>query len=235
MENIVKLDDLYFETLGAPKPGEPFNLIDDYRFQLTYNQLMSGSVLDVGVYFGDFLKLARKNSHKILGTEINQDRVDLANSLLNENVVKLDFRNGKLLSYDKNSVENVVCTEVVEHVPDHKLAISELCRVAQRNVIITVPFSEKIQTVCCLHCNNYTPHSGHLHSYDLSTFQQLLPNGWRIKKQIIFGNKIMRILMNKLNFKRRRHNVWLVQLLDKILPGKGFWLMVVLHNKIDNA
>ena len=91
-----RLSDEFFETLGKPKLGSPFDLLDAYRFHLCYRQLGMGSLLDVGAYLGDFLKLAKSDNREYHGTEINQVRVDLVNSILESDRVKLDFRNGDL-------------------------------------------------------------------------------------------------------------------------------------------
>ena len=227
---IKHLDDAYFDALGEPKPGGAFNVVDDYRFDMAIRHLLSGSVLDVGVYFGDFLKRARDQSREISGTEINQKRVDLANKLLGENVVRLDFRNGRLTSFDDRTFDNVVCTEVLEHVPDQQNAVSELCRVAKRTVIITVPFREKIQTVCCVHCAGYTPYSGHLHAYGMNTFQALVPPGWHVAKQKSFGKRLTKHLVRLLRLDRT-HSIPFVRALDFLLPGQGSWLLVVLERK----
>lgn len=224
---INSLSDAYFEALGEPRPGAQFSLLDDYRFDVAARWLLPGSVLDVGVYFGDFLKRVRQFSTQIAGTEINQRRVDLANRLIGEGVVKLDFQNGKLRNFEDTAFDNVVCTEVLEHVPDHLSALSEICRVARRRVIITVPFEEKIQSVCCVHCAKYTPHSGHLHSYDLTTFYSLVPPGWVIKKQEHFGKKLTRRLIRLFRLERSRSTL-LIRLLEFLPGGKGAWLLIVL-------
>ena len=43
------------------------------------------------------------------------------------------------LPYEDNSFDTVICSDVLEHIGKHKLAIGELLRVARRKVIITVP------------------------------------------------------------------------------------------------
>jgi ubiquinone/menaquinone biosynthesis C-methylase UbiE len=145
----------------------------------------------------------------------------------------LDFRNGKLTSFGDRTFDNVVCTEVLEHVPNQIDAISELCRVAKHTVIITVPFREKIQTVCCVHCADYTPYSGHLHAYDLNSFHALVPSGWHVAKQKSFGKRLTRHLVRLLRLDRI-HSMPLVRALDFLFPGQGAWLLVVLErNKLN--
>ncbi len=226
---IKSLPEEYFEILGEPKPGTPFSAIDDYRFKFVYEKLAPGSVLDVGAYFGDFLKLALNDEKKIYGSEVNQKRVDFANKTLGQNCVELDFRNGKLTKFSDKTIDNVVCMEVLEHVPDHVKALQELCRVARKKVLITVPFDEKIQKVACLHCCKYTPYSGHLHSYNQNTFDQILPEGWVIADNKIFGKKLITLICKKVGFGTR-----VIKRLDSILPGKGRWLLVTIVPEKNN-
>jgi len=228
---IDRLSDKFFEKLGKPKPALAFNIIDYYRFKLAYNFLLPGSVLDIGAYFGDFLKIVRKNdpARKIYGTDINRERVDLCNKNLGENVVRLDSRNGILSSFDESSVDNVVCTEVIEHIPNNKLAISELCRVARKRVIITFPYDEKIINYLCIHCCKYTPASGHLHSYKLNSFDKMIPIGWVISKRGAFANIISRILARKFN------NLLMVEISEtifcKIFSKKRYrWMYVIIDS-----
>ena len=231
---IDRLSDKYFEKLGKPRPAHAFNIIDYYRFKLAYNFLLPGSVLDVGAYFGDFLQIVRKNNptRKIYGNDINKERVDLCNKNLGENVVRLDFRNGILSSFNESSVDNVVCTEVIEHIPNDKLAISELCRVARKRVIITVPYNEKIVNYLCIHCCKYTPASSHLHSYKLNSFDEMIPIGWVISKRGTFANIISRILARKFN------NLLMVEISEtifcKIFSKKRYrWMYIIIDSSGD--
>jgi SAM-dependent methyltransferase len=227
MTKIDHQEDAYFEALGKPKPDKPYDALEQYRFWLVYQHLARGSVLDVGVYYGDFLKLALQDGRTIMGTEVNEVRVDLANSLLGKDVVVQDFRNGTLSQFDDDCVDNGVAMEVVEHVSDVKTAVDELCRVARRRVIITVPLRQEILTVLCIHCNKYTPYSGHLHSFDYGAFSQLAPPPWRVSQEIAFGNHTVRRLSPYLP--NNQSSMKVMRLLDGIAPGEGFWLLAVLE------
>ncbi len=228
---IEELPEKYFNALGRPKPGAPFNALDLYRFELAHGFLAPGSVLDVGSYFGDFLKIVRKNdeSRKIYGTDVNEERVNLANKILEAEVVRLDFRNGALSTFDENSIDNVVCMEVIEHVPDHERALRELCRVARKRVVITVPRNEKIVRHLCIHCGEYTPSSGHLHSYKIDSFDEMAPEDWIIFRRGSFGNKISRKIASRCNSK------WIVtyseSISSRIFKRWNRWLYVVLTKK----
>jgi len=223
----VLLSTEYFEALGAPKPGSAFDVLDDYRFRLCYNQLGPGSVLDVGAYLGDFLKLAQKDGRKIYATEVNDVRVALIDSIFGENTAVLGFRNGHLDQFESNSIDNVVCMETIEHVIDDKYAISELCRVARSKVVLTVPFREKLQTVLCTHCNQYTPHHGHQHRYDYEAFSKLIPSDWRISLEKDFVKPVVRLIHPVI--RRMKSGYILLKIMDRFTPGSGHWVMVVLE------
>lgn len=228
-EKNIKLGDGYFEALGKPRPhySDFPNPIDKYRFNVAYSYLKTGSVLDIGAYFGDFLKIVKKKdkNREIYATDINKYRVSEINHQLNGKIAILDFRNSKLLHFKNNSVDNIVCTEVLEHIPDNKLAIKELFRVARKRIIITVPFNEEIQEHLCIHCYNYTPSYGHLHSYKLHTFDQYQNSIWTIKKKILLGNTFLNFFSPIL--KNYKILFMIDKILSKIFINKARWLMII--------
>lgn len=229
---IEEISEKYFNALGEPKPLTSLNALDFFRFKLAHDLLIPGSVLDVGTYFGDFLKIVREHddSREIYGTEINKERADLSNKNLGAEVVRVDFRNGMLSTFEDSSVDNVVCTEVIEHVPDHELAIHELCRVAGKRVIITVPYNEKIVSHFCIHCCKYTPSSGHLHSYKIGSFDKILPEDWIMFRQATFGNMISSRIASKVN--NRLFINCSEAIFGRILKRWNRWLYVVLAKKL---
>lgn len=219
--------DDFFEALGEPKPERPFDLLDAYRFDLCFRQMDTGSVLDVGAYLGDYLKLVVQDGREAFGSEVNEKRVKLVNSILGKDAVRLGFRNGSLDGFESKSVDNVVCMETVEHIIDDKFAISELCRVGRKRVIITVPYREKVEQILCTHCNTFTPNHGHQHSYDMGSFQGLVPLGWQVSIERSFAARGTRMLRNLLP--KRRTFIPALRWADMLVPGAGRWLLVVLE------
>ena len=221
------LSDEHFENFGPPKPNKPLGTLDYFRYDFVYRSILPGSVLDVGTYYGDFLKMALDDGREIYGTDINQARVDLSNRLIGKNVVVEDFRNGNLKQFSDNSIDNVICMEAVEHVPDDRHAVHELCRVARNNVVVTVPFRERILEVLCVHCNTYTPHSCHMHSYDMGIIANLLPAQWQVIEEEHFGKRLTRFFAARLpNTDLSRV---ILKIVDNISFGTGAWLKVTLR------
>ena len=232
---MIELKNEYFEAMGEPAPFTPFGLIDKYRFNLVASKLLSGSVLDAGAYFGDFLKkiTSRDSDRKIYGTEVNEKRKEVANKNLGKEVVRVDFINGKFSTFANNSVDNVVCTEVIEHVSDHILAVRELCRVARKRIIITVPFNEKIQYQLCIYCCKWTPNAGHLHTFGYGDFDKLIPGGWKITKEFSFGNMAAQLIASRLP--QNKIGEFLIEkfdwILSRLLPKRNRWLFVIIDKK----
>ncbi len=229
MKTIINnLPDSYFESLGLPKPSIINSLTDRIRFIYVYKHIRPGSVLDIGAYFCDLLLMCRQAGHDISGTEVNAERVNFSNSILGEEVVVQSFRNGDLSNFSVDAFDNVSCLEVLEHVPDVELAVKELCRVSKSSVFITVPFEEKINHVLCVHCATYTPLSGHLHSFDSSSFEKLIPDGWYIHKQSTLMKRLTKQISNRLPSKNWLYAI--IRIIDYFFPGKGSWLFVELRS-----
>lgn len=215
----------YFKNLGYPRGV--IRDIDRYRYKVIYKYLLGKSVLDVGTYYGDFLKMSIVK-YKVYGTDINSKRVELANQKIVNNTVVIDFKDGKLHKFRDKSIDTVVCMEVIEHVYDDVRAIKELKRVARLRVIITLPFNEEILKEVCIHCGEETPRSGHLHSYNLDNINEIEKEiGIKFKKRFIgFRYNII----NKVIFSLK--NYYLISFLEKILyklfKVEPKWLLLIM-------
>ncbi|HDQ45434.1 MAG TPA: class I SAM-dependent methyltransferase [bacterium] len=191
-----------------------------------------GSVLDVGTFYGDFLKsvLDADPDRVVFGTEINRTRRDLSNGRIGRRAVRIDFRNGALETFEDRSVDNVVCLEVIEHLPDDGFAVRELCRVARKRVLISVPFNETLREHLCIHCHRYTPENGHRRSYHHGSFQPLLPEGWVVREEVAFGHAVSRMLASRMPDRAWAERI--IRVLDACLrrlsPAYNQWLFVVL-------
>lgn len=186
----LRLSNDFYENLGGLPEVKALTPMDILRYRFVSKYVLKGSLLDVGAYYGDFLKFCESRGiSDLVGTEINELRVNKSNELIGRAVVRKDFLHGELNSFDDSSVDTVVCMEVLEHIEDDRLALSELFRVARKRVIITVPFNEKRRTTPCIHCNKTTPLNGHIHvGYNHSSFDNEIPEGWVKKGTKVLGN-----------------------------------------------
>jgi ubiquinone/menaquinone biosynthesis C-methylase UbiE len=223
----------YYKAAGLPIMV--LSIYDFYRYKKVKKYLYGKSVMDYGPGKADFLNII-KSDYEIAGIEMNTERVDLCNKILGQNAVILgNIQEG--LDYKDNSFDTITCMEVLEHLDDPKKAVEELVRVSRKRIIITVPFDEKIQYVLCIHCAKYTPHSGHLHSFNESSIRDIIPQTVSIKKIELCGNKLLRRIphFNKLVFKSPQFiSSTLDNLVNYIFP-KATWMIVILDKHNDGS
>jgi len=108
---------------------------------VTTQYLHSGdSVLDVGFGLGYGLRIMSAKAGRLTGIEV--DRRALAQARKNLHIpglVELSHYDGYSIPYPDNSFDVVTCIDVLEHVPDYRRFLKDLCRVAKRSVVISTP------------------------------------------------------------------------------------------------
>jgi ubiquinone/menaquinone biosynthesis C-methylase UbiE len=222
-----RFSDAFYENLGDLK-SELVNarIVDSARFYLAAKFIKGNNILDIGTYWCDFLNIARKKVEHIYGTEINQLRCNSANKKVGKPVVRVDFRHGKLNSFENNSIDTVVCMEVLEHVDDLEGAVSEIIRVARKRIIITVPYNQTPQYYLCIHCNKLTPQMNHLHKFDELKLRDLFKTARKVDT-FKFGHSLL-----YRSFFRSRHLPlsWLIALdcLISRFRHSGSWMFAII-------
>jgi ubiquinone/menaquinone biosynthesis C-methylase UbiE len=155
--------------------------VDFHKLKLKPHSL----VLDAGCGSGRHLRaLAKLPNLKIIGidrngSDLNDALTGLKNmpDTLSDNylVSRADI---KKLPFASASFDCVICSEVLEHIPDHEDALKELVRILkpQGDLVVSVPryFSEKI---CWLISPAYSSEEGgHIRIYKKKKLQKILAN-----------------------------------------------------------
>ncbi|HRO41479.1 MAG TPA: class I SAM-dependent methyltransferase [Flavipsychrobacter sp.] len=93
----------------------------------------------------------------------------------------------------QESVDCIVASEIIEHVPDPKKFLSELFKILKPGgrLIVTTPYNEFIRTSLCIHCNRLTPHNAHLHSFNEQSMKKFLPADVKNSSMKIFNSKLL--------------------------------------------
>ena len=147
-------------------------------------KLQPGShVLDAGCGSGRHLRaLAKLPDLKIVGIDRNaKDVADALTGLKNmPDALSYDFRvetaDVNALPFDDAVFDCVICSEVLEHIPEHEKALSEMVRVLkpQGHLVVSVPryFSERI---CWLISHTYyNEEGGHIRIYQKKHLRRML-------------------------------------------------------------
>ena len=106
-------------------------------------------ILDVGTGTGRAaIALARRGA-EVTGVDASQEMLQVADRRAREAGVRVTFVRGDAhdLEFPDRSVDEVVCLRVLMHTPDWRRSLAELCRVADRRVVIDYPSRRSVAVV----------------------------------------------------------------------------------------
>lgn len=145
-------------------------------------------ILDAGCGEGfiDKLLIDRFPNSQITGLEFTAEALAIAN----ETNPTVEYVRGDIcdMPFEDRSFDLVMCTEVLEHLPNPNMALKELIRVSNGNLLITVPHEPwfclgnlfVLKNVTRL--GNPIDHINHWTKKSLSVFLQNAKWGWIIER-----------------------------------------------------
>jgi SAM-dependent methyltransferase len=76
--------------------------------------------------------------------------------------------NVQQLNFPDNAFDCVLCSEVLEHVPNVERAAQELVRVSRSEIIVGVPYCQdtRVGRTTCGNCGKHNPPYGHVNTFD---------------------------------------------------------------------
>jgi hypothetical protein len=169
------------------------------------------TLLDVGAGEGHWLNfIGNRLAHTHLsGVEVSQSRTSAARA----RYPTLDIVQDDVFEMDIDERYDVVtCLEVIEHLEEWRCAVERLVELAERRVVITVPYREDIPQYVCVHCQRATPRYGHLHRFDESSLD-FMRERYPMSVHRIWGET---------------PNLWLKNLYYRFVAPPS-WLVFVLH------
>ena len=153
------------------QPGIPAQPGEMYRAFVRFARRHAGrTVLDLGCGFGAYSRELNEKGLNCVGCDINFGYLRKAKDH-GLSVVNVD----SVLPFRDKAFDTVLIFEVLEHVLDVEKVLTEAFRVARKNVLITVPNSEKIEQ---MKANDVTyAHmlsSDHVHFFEPESLETLL-------------------------------------------------------------
>jgi SAM-dependent methyltransferase len=104
------------------------------------------TVLDAGCGQGALSVMLAQKGAIVSGTDISVPNIEASKSYASEVGLPVNFQVADLenLPFPDNSFDVVVCSHVLEHIPDFDKGLQEIFRVAKKRVVFAVPTIENL-------------------------------------------------------------------------------------------
>jgi SAM-dependent methyltransferase len=141
---------------------------------LALTRTLEGRVLDFGCGSGNIVLRLREHGCDAYGVEV--DTPTIRTHLKPEARPFVTLTDGRLpLPFETGSFDGAIATEVLEHVPDWRAALTELRRVVRKRLVVTVPDAAAIPQLAPLHCVPWhLLEATHLHFFTLESLRAAL-------------------------------------------------------------
>ena len=136
-------------------------------------------VLDFGCGIGAMIRTLIANGIEARGIEI--DRPAINEGLAAEMRPRVTLYDGSFpVPFGDKTFESVICSEVLEHIPQYETALGEMARICRGQVFITVP---DMSTIPLLHKHSVVPwhllEATHVNFFNQTSLEKLLKKYFR--------------------------------------------------------
>ncbi|MBN1383301.1 MAG: methyltransferase domain-containing protein [Elusimicrobia bacterium] len=132
-----------YNTIYNPATGNTIRFIAEKPVILNFLDKNLGKVLENGCGEGSlFTRYLADNSEHVTASDVLEERIEQAKKITygRENI-SFTVADAQKLPFDDACFDTVVCTQVLEHIKNDRLAVSEIGRVLKENgrLILSVP------------------------------------------------------------------------------------------------
>jgi len=187
------------------------------------------SALDLGCGDGYLSYLLAKRGIHVTAVDVSLTRLEKFRDIARAygiTQIQADVRQTGLSS---GSFDLVICSEVLEHIPDYHNVLKEAYRILkdEGHMIITVPYKENLKPIVCPHCLKVFYQDGHLHRFDRRNLARKLKNtGFEIRRQKTFRSRGVVHLQHHLRLRYGALLRALDAIFSKLLPEWTFYLFI---------
>lgn len=162
-------------------------LIDQFyeKFLVEIALLKPHSILDVGC--GEGFTLERLHEKKIGTRLVGIDFLDLAIQIGKKERPYLDLKVGNIydIPFKSNAFDLVICSEVLEHIDDPEKGLSELKRVTNKHLALSVPNEPLFMLANFLRGKNWSRFGNdieHINHWSTGGFSKFVGSQLTVKK-----------------------------------------------------
>jgi 2-polyprenyl-3-methyl-5-hydroxy-6-metoxy-1,4-benzoquinol methylase len=171
-------------------------------------------ILDVGCGNGWVSKKLIPTGKKVISMDISSENpVKAIREVAHKNHAGL-IADAYNIPLKENSIDCVIASEVLEHIPDPMAFITNLIKLLKNNGKLIIPYNEKIEYNLCVHCNRPTPRFAHLHSFNEHNISLFIPGTgitWKIKS---LNNRYLIQIRSHIILRFLPYNFW--RLIDNV-------------------
>jgi SAM-dependent methyltransferase len=187
-------------TLKKNSPGYYQEMV---RYERIADKVGSlGCAVDFGCGDGFLSNLLAKKGLDVFSVDLALSRLKKTKAACtHDSFVITDIEK---VGFKSNNFDYLVCSEVLEHIPNYPIVIREMFRVLKpgAKAVITVPYKEKLKTYVCPHCHESFHPDDHLHRFDKGNLAETFSKaGFKIKSQKSFRHKLLVQLQYHLKFR----------------------------------
>lgn len=186
-----------------------------------------GKILDLGAGDGYLSWLLAKKGYQVSSIDISLNRLQKFGKQAQQSNIERILGDVKLLPFDDNSLDCVVASELLEHLPNYQDVICEVYRVLRPSgtFIISVPYREQITLYTCPYCLNRFHPVGHYNSFNEENLASILTaSGFEIEHQVLFSSKLTSLIQKFLKLSFSRFVTTLDFLISKLFPDRSIYL-----------
>lgn len=168
----------YWNTLYAKEGISPTRNYEKLHDKIIELCPFESKILDVGCGVGILLsKLKSENGCEVYGIDFSKNAVEFCKGN-GVNAIVSELPN---VPYPDEMFDVVICSEVLEHLSKPEKTIEQILRVlkAKGIFIITVPYKED---------NVVDKHIEHVHTFDKTFFEKIIPPAYQINFDYIEDN-----------------------------------------------
>lgn len=175
-----------------------------HRYTITYHimkvlsHLNFDNLIDVGGAEGYKGAMVRHLFNAdVMSCDLSQEACKRTDEIYGIDSQAIDVQD---LPFETDSFDIVLCSEVLEHVPEFETAVEQLVRVCRKAVVVTLPHESKKH----VEKHSAQPHA-HLRTFDLNSLDYLELRGFKITR-IKMNNQFVKPLGVLVEAMPRNHN-----------------------------
>jgi len=130
-----ELSEEWWDEQGSFKALHSFNLIrlDFIQRKIKKNSLTNFKVLDIGCGGGILCEPLARLGANVTGIDTNKKAIEIAKDHARKSKLKINYKNVDLMDINENKFDFITCMEVLEHVENPELIISQSRKLLKKN------------------------------------------------------------------------------------------------------